>query len=91
MAIHNEETRTVGGTLTESTQVFHVKIVSTFMRAGVPLNKLDVFRELFEENGYRLTDKRNLFDLIPFIQKREVTEVSAISEEINGKPVWMKH
>jgi len=82
LAVHNEETRMVGGTLTENTQVFRVKVVSTFMRAGVPLNKLDVFRELFEENGYRLTDKRNLFDLIPFIQKREV---SAISAEINGK------
>ena len=82
LAVHNEETRMVGGTLTENTQVFCVKVVSTFMRAGVPLNKLDVFRELFEENRYRLTGKRNLFDLIPFIQKHEV---SAISEEINGK------
>ena len=46
-----------------------VKVVSTFLRAGIPLNKLDIFRELFEENGFRLTEKRNMFDLILFIQK----------------------
>ena len=84
LAVYNEENRTVGETLTESTQVFRVKVVSTFLRAGIPLNKLDVFRELFEENGCRLTDKRNMFDLIPFIQK---CETGAISEEIKGMDV----
>ena len=84
LAVYNEENRTVGETLTESTQVFRVKVVSTFLRAGIPLNKLDVFRELFEENGCRLTDKRNMFDLIPFIQKRETGD---ISEEIKGMDV----
>jgi len=74
----------VGENLTESTQVFHVKVVSTFLCAGIPLNKLDIFRELLEENGFRLTDKHNMFDSIPFIQKREV---DAISEDIKGKDV----
>jgi len=54
-------------------------VVSKFLSAGIPLNKLDVFRELLEENGYRLTDKLNMFDLIPFIHKRES---DLISEEI---------
>ena len=84
LTFYNEDNRVVGETLTESTQVFRVKVVSTFLRAGIPLNKLDIFRELFEENGYRLTDKRNMFDFIPFIQKREV---NAIFEEIKGKDV----
>ena len=84
LAVYNEENRTVGETLTESTQVFRVKVVSTFLRASIPLNKLDVFRELFEEIGCRLTDKRNMFDLIPFIQKREI---GTISEEIKGMDV----
>ena len=84
LAVYNEENRTVGETLTESTQIFRVKVVSTFLRAGIPLNKLDVFRELFEENGCRLTDKHNMFDLIPFIQK---CETGAISEEIKGMDV----
>ena len=82
--MYNEDNRTVGETLTESTQIFRVKVVSTSLRGGIPLNKLDIFRELFEETGYQLTDKRNMFDLIPYIQKRKV---DAIIEEIKGKDI----
>ena len=81
---YNEETRVVGENIAESTQVFHVKVVSAFLRAGVPLNKLEVFRELFEETEYRLTDRRNMHDLIPFIHKQEFEK---IREEINGKDI----
>ena len=70
--------------IAESTQVFCVKVVSTFLRAGIPLNKLDLFRELFEETGYRLTDRQNIHDLIPFIYNQEFEN---IHEEINGKDV----
>ena len=79
---YSKESHIVGENLTESTQVFRMKVASTFLHAGIPLNKLDVFRELLEENGYRLTDKRNMFDLIPFIHKHES---DFISEEIKGK------
>ena len=51
--------------------MFRVKAVKTFLQAGVPLGKVDQFRALFEETGYRLTDKRFLFDLIPFILENE--------------------
>jgi len=46
-----------GGTLPESLQVYRVKVLRTFLQAGVPLQKLDVFRTLLEENGYRLCEK----------------------------------
>ena len=72
----------VGETIAGNMQVFRVKVLSTFLRAGVPLNKLELFRGLFEENGYRLTDRCNMYDLIPFIQKYES---NIISEEIKGK------
>ena len=62
--------------IAENTQVFRIKVVSTFLRAGVPLNKLEVFGEIFEETGYRLTDRRNLHDLIPFIHKQEFEKKS---------------
>ena len=48
-------------------QVYRVKVVSTFLKAGVPLNKIDCFRDLLEENALRLTDRRNMHDYIPFI------------------------
>ena len=48
-----------------------MKIVKTFLKAGVPLSKIDHSRGLFEETGYHLTDKRFLCDLIPFILEDE--------------------
>ena len=72
----------MGETIAENTQVFSTQVLSTFLRAGVPLNKLELVRELFEENGYCLTDRRNMYDLIPFIQKRAF---DIISEENKGK------
>ena len=37
----------------------------------MPLSKIDCFRSLLEETGYRLIDKRHLFDTIPFILNEE--------------------
>ena len=71
MKKYNEQVHGRGETLPEQQQVFRVKVVKTFLQAGVPLGKVDQFRALFEETGYRLTDKRFLFDLIPFILEDE--------------------
>ena len=81
---YNKDTHMVGESIAESSQVFRVKVVSAFLRAGIPLNKFEMFRELFEETGYRLTDRRNMHDLIPFIHKQEFER---IREEISGKDV----
>ena len=47
-----------------------MKIVTAFLCSAVSL-KISNFRELLEEGGYRLCDRRSLSDLVPFIQKRE--------------------
>ena len=52
------------------------------MSAGVPLNKIPLFRELLEENGFRLTDRRRMSDMVPFILSQEKEE---IKREITGK------
>ena len=59
--------------------MFHVKVFSTFLRAGVQIGSV---RELLEENGCHLTDRRNMYDLIPFIQKHEF---DIIFNELKGK------
>ena len=61
---YKEEVYGRGETLSEQQQVFRVKVVKAFPQAGVPLSKIRHFRELLEENGLRLTNKRHLFDLI---------------------------
>ena len=81
---HNAKEHLVGEHLPEAEQVFRVKVVSAFLRAAVPLSKLQFFKELFEEGGFRLTDRRSLFDLIPFIQKREREDVAG---EIAGRNI----
>ena len=62
-----------------SQQVFRVKVMKTFLQAGIPLNKIKEFRDLFEETGFNLFDRRTLHDLVPFI------EMSQIKNEIKGK------
>ena len=64
--------------------VYRVKVVRAFLRAAVPLNKLDGFRDLLEENAYRLTDRRYITDLVPFILKEEQHR---IQNEISGRDV----
>ena len=54
------------------------------MRAAVRLSKVDAFRDLLEENSFRLTDRRHMCDHIPFIITQEKADIKA---EIVGKPV----
>ena len=81
---HNSEVHLVGETLPDSQQVFRVKVVTAFLCSGVPLSKLDNFRELLEEGAYRLSNRHTLSDLVPFIQKREKEQVLA---EVTGRDI----
>ena len=56
----------------------------TFLLDGVPLNKLGIFRKLLEEHGYRLTDRRHMSDLVPFILTQEKDK---IKKEISDMPI----
>lgn len=75
---------TAGKTLPENQQVYRVKVVTTFLRAGVPISKIDLFRPLFEDTGYRLAGRRTMSDLIPFIHQQEQRKITS---EIKGKKV----
>ena len=55
------------------------KVVSSFLKAGVPLTKIDSFRDVFEDHGYRLACRRTMSDHIPFIR---LHELSLIKDEI---------
>ena len=73
-----------GETLPPEVQVYRVKVVSAFLRAAVPLSKLECFRDLLEENGHKLSDRRHMSDLIPFVLKQEQ---ACLRKEIKGKHV----
>ena len=66
-----------GETLPEAQQVYQVKVMKAFLQAGVPLSKLDVFKEILEENGYRLCTQWYMFDLIPFLLNEEAAPIKS--------------
>ena len=74
----------VGETLPMAQRVYRVKVLKSFLRAAVPLAKLESFRDLLEENMYRLSDHRHMSDLVPLIVAQEQTE---IKKELSGRPV----
>ena len=84
LIVHNKEEQLGGETLPEQQQVYHVKVVTTFLKAGVPLSKIELIRDLLKENAYRLTDRRNMLDYVPFTLK---DEKETIRQEIEGKNV----
>ena len=79
---YNEKELLHGETLPEEQQVYRIKVVTVFLRAGIPLSKLDSFRDILEENAYRLTDQRHMFDLISFVLKEQKVRVH---KEMTGK------
>ena len=81
---YNEETHPRGETLPEDHQVYRIKVVTPFLKSGVPLSKVESFKDLLEENTFRLTDRRNLHDYVPFILKEEENRIRS---EIDGQQI----
>ena len=83
---HDAHTHRKGETLPDERNVYRVKVVMALMEAGIPLAKLDCqgLRDLLQDNGYRLSDTRHMFDLVPFILQKER---SRLREDIQGKCV----
>lgn len=84
MQKHNECHHLEGETLPINQQVYRVKVLTAFLGAAVPLNKLDCLKQLFEENGLCLTDRSHLANLIPFVLEEKRAH---IKEEMKGKQV----
>ena len=53
-------------------RVYRTRVVDAFLRAGIPLAKVDRLRGLLEENGLKLTSSTHLYEYIPpFIEARK--------------------
>ena len=74
----------VGENLPESTRIYRVKVVTAFLKAGVPLSKVDSFRDILEERAFSLCDSSKLRQLIPFILDKEIQDIKRATE---GKSV----
>ena len=81
---YDTNTHPSGETLPDAVRVYHVMVLSTFLKAGVPINKIDEFRDLLEEYAFRLVGRRPMSDLIPFILDEEKKQIKT---EVAGLPV----
>ena len=77
---HNTATHLEGETLPKDQQVYRIRVVTAFLRAGI--NKVSHFGDVLEENAFRLTDRSHMANLIPFIWKKEQ---QWIKNEIEGR------
>ena len=84
MKNYDKEVHPKGEMLSDNQRVFRIRVLKTFLKAGVPLQKMDDFRELLEEGGYRLTSVPNMRQFIPFVRKEEE---EMIKGEISGHNV----
>lgn len=77
MRLRDKEVHPVGENLSMEFRIFCAKVLTIFLKAGVALNKLDIFPPLLEESGVRLTNRTNMAQLISVIQgeeKKRITE-----------------
>ena len=79
---HNTATHPEGETLPMDQLVYRIKVVTSFLRAGVPLNKFRQFRDVLQENAFRLTDRSHMANLVPFMWKEEQ---QLIKSKIKGR------
>ena len=80
-------------TLSMDQQVYRIRVLASFLRAGVPLNRLRHFRDVLQENAFHLTDQSHMVNLIPFRWKEEQ---ELIKSEIQGRVLsvvfdWTTH
>ena len=73
-------------TLPMDQRVYSIRVMKCFLRAAIPLTKLDFFRELLEEDRFRLSDRRHMSNLVPLIVSQE-QENMYIKSEVSGRPL----
>ena len=81
---YDQQVHPAGEKLPESVRVYRIRVLSCFLKAGVPLNKVDSFRDILEEGAYRLTNSKHLSEMIPFIRQQEQER---LRDEIAGKSI----
>ena len=64
-------------------RVYRVRVVAAFLTVRASLHKLECFRDILEEHAYRLTDRRSLSDLVPFILTEEQTKIRGETTDSN--------
>ena len=83
---YDNQVHPVGEKLPDSVRVHRIKVLTCFLKAGIPLNKINCFRDILEESSYRLSSSRHLAEMIPIVRQQEAEKVQS---EISGKNTAM--
>lgn len=78
-----DEQRLVGESLPTNQRVHRFHVTELFLKAGIPLSKVDTLRPVLE-NKYRITSPSHLRELIPAILEEEQLQIVA---EIKGRQI----
>ena len=54
---------------------YRLEVVSEFLKAGIPIGKIDMLRSLLEKNGYRLTGRSHLGQYVSMALKQEIERI----------------
>ena len=68
----------------DDAMAYQIKVFKAFLKAGIPISKLEHLKDLFEEDAVKLTEHTYMLDLLPFILEEEKVK---IKEEIKGKDI----
>ena len=80
-ALSREKTRQ-DSTLPLTQQAYRQEVVEEFLKAGIPISKIDKLRSLLEKNGHRLASSSNLVQYITLIFKQEVDTIKKDKENM---------
>ena len=81
---YDKEVQPAGRQVSMEERVYRAKVVEQFLKAGIPLRKIDSLRELLEENAFRLTHSSHLSD---YISPLHLKEKQTVRELISGRDV----
>ena len=69
---HNKDS-----TLPVEERAYRLQVVEGFLKAGIPIRKMDKLRTLLERQGYRLSHSSNMMDYVTIIYKQEIERIKA--------------
>ena len=81
---YDKSVEPAGTSVSMEQRVHRMKVVEEFLKAGIPLMKVDSLRSLLEEGTYKLTHSSHLSDYIPVIHGEEKKRIRS---EIDGQKV----
>ena len=69
---HNKDS-----TLPVEERAYRLQVVEEFLKAGIPIRKMDKLRTLLERQGHRLSHSSNMMDYVTIIYKQEIERIKA--------------